>query len=135
MPRRLFLLLSAFALLWGLTTPALARTRVVAQKSSKQPLGNVFLRANLASGHVYRVQVTASGHQPFTGYGTEQAVGVANGRLFTAPASLTLKGTTPRSFTVRQPAPGKLSEWVLVVQIRLTRGKNLTVRVLDLGKQ
>jgi hypothetical protein len=114
--------------------PSLARTNVIAQKSTKVPLGTVYLRSGLLSGHWYRIEVTSSGHQPFAGYGTEYIIGVAKGSLFTGSPSLNLNGTTPRFFAVTQPVKGRLNEWLLAVQIELKKGHNLTVRIRDMGK-
>jgi hypothetical protein len=122
----------ALASLFG--PASLARTNVIAQKSSKVPQGTVYLRSGLRPGHWYHVEVTASGHQPFSGYGTEYIIGVAKGSLFTGSPALTLNGTTPHTFTVKQPVQAKLSEWILAVQIQLKKGRNLTVRFRDMGK-
>jgi hypothetical protein len=116
-------------------SPVFARAHVVAQKSTKQPLGAVYVARRLDPHHRYQVQVTASGHQPFKGYGTEQIVGVDRGRLYTLSPSLQLNGKTPQSFTVNSSGPGKVTEWILAVQVRLSAGRGLTVRFLDLGKR
>ena len=117
-----------------LAPPSLARSNVIAQKSTKVPLGTVYLRSGLRPGHWYRIDVTSSGHQPFSGYGTEYIIGVAKGSLFTGSPSLNLNGTTPRFFAVTQPVKAKLSEWILAVQIQVKKGHNLTVRFRDMGK-
>jgi hypothetical protein len=131
---RIALFVAVCALASLVVPPSLARSNVIAQKSTKAPLGLVYLRSGLVPGHWYRVEVTSSGHQPFSGYGTEYLIGVAKGRLFTGSPSLSLNGTTPRYFAVSQPVKGRLSEWILAVQIQLKKGHNLTVRIRDMGK-
>ena len=134
MARPTAVLIALCALTSLLASPALARTHVIAQKSSKATQGTVYLRSGLRSGHKYRIDVTAYGHQPFAGYGTAYFMGVLKGKIFTGtPPSLTLNGTTPHSFSVSQPYGASLREWILAVQITLKRGRNLTVRFVDLG--
>ena len=135
--RRLVSLFSLVMLAALLASPALARSKVIAQKSTKVPMGSIYLAVRLHSGHSYHVDVTADGRRPFLGYGTEQLLGTANKRAFTTSSSLSLSGTTPRSFTVRQAlsAQVKLNEWVLAVQIQLKAGKKMTVRIVDLGRK
>lgn len=133
MSRRLSIVLSPLALALVLATPVFAGSHVIAQKSSKRFEGSVYLSTRLAPGHKYRIEVTAPGHQPFAGSGTETYLGVAHGRLFTDTQNLRWNGVTPRSFTLSQPVPVKLSQWLLAVGIQLKAGRGLTVRIVDTG--
>src|SRR5437588_9388966 len=59
-------------------TPALARQRVVAQKSASGQLASVYLRYGLQSGHSYQLHVVSRSHVPFTGVGFETYLYVSN---------------------------------------------------------
>ena len=133
MLKRALAVLPGLGLALSLALPVLASSHVIAQKSSKEQQGSVYLVHALRGQHTYRIDVTASGRQPFAGYGTEQVVGVYKGRLYTDSPSMKLNGTTPRSFTVAQPVRGTVSEWLLAVDVQLKRGRGLTVRFVDLG--
>lgn len=131
MIRRVLVFVSVVALGSLLAAPALAGSRVVAQKSIKRSYATVFLMHNLAAGHRYRIDVTSSGHQKFAGYGVENYAYVSNHMLHTGIKSLTLAGATPRSFPVSQPTSNHVTEWTLAVNIQINGGPGLTVRFVD----
>lgn len=134
MTRRLLLLLCTLALMLLVTTPAFAGPRVVAQRTSKARPGHVFLGYHLKPGHRYRVEVAAQGRHSFTGFGTEIYQYVSNHTLHTGSKSLTLSGVTPRSFTINQPVSNHLGGWSVAINVQLADARNLTVRLVDLGK-
>jgi len=114
--------------------PAHAATHIVTQKTSKK-FGTVILRSGLAPGHLYRIQVLATGHRAFSGQGFEYYTYVSNHRLFTQSKPIALSGKTPQSFQVGPPTSHGMTEWILAVSVALTRGNGLTVRILDVGSK
>jgi hypothetical protein len=128
------LLVCALALMPLAATPAFAGARVVAQRTSRARPGHIFLGYHLKPGHRYRVEVASRGHHSFTGFGTEIYQYVNNHTLHTGWKSLALSGVTPRSFTVNQPISNHLAGWSVAMNVQLTDARDLTVRLVDLGK-
>ena len=128
------MVVSILVILGSLTSPASAASRVVAQASNKVPQGSVYLSGNLKAGHSYRIDVTAQGHQPFHGIGFQYLVYVENGRLNSDNKPIQLAGTTPHSFSVKQPVSKGVSQWALTVNVQLTSGRGLNVRFVDMGR-
>lgn len=130
-------LLPVFPLMLALSVlPAYAAAspRVVAQASSKQPLGSVYLSRGLVPGHTYRVDVAAQGRHSFGGSGFEYLLYIQSGRLGTLNKSLKISGTTPHSFTVRQPMSSGVNAWSITLMIQLKSGRGLAVKLLDMGR-
>jgi hypothetical protein len=112
--------------------PTFAANHVVYQKNNKLASGFPVL-VGLASGHSYRVDVISVAKRSFTVNGYQNYSYIANKGLFEKSAGVTKRGTTPGSFTIKQPRSGKLSQWILGLQVQLSKGRGLTVRVIDLG--
>ena len=108
-----------------------AAQRLVTQKSTTT--GGVYLTAQLLAGHHYRVDVGAPKHTLFSGMGGENYTYVSQQHLLTDTKPFQLKGTTPKSFIIRQGIKGRVTGWILYMDVSLARGKNITVRILDLG--
>jgi hypothetical protein len=131
-PKRfLALALCLFAFL-AYAPQAHAAARIVAQKTSKTT-GGVYLSVRLVAGHRYRVDVGAPRHSPFSGLGGENYTYVSKQHLFTATKPFQFRGTTPKSFTVRQRIKGNVTGWILYMDVSLARGRTVTVRVFDMG--
>ena len=113
-----------------LVGPAAASSGHVIKKTSNAH-GTAYLAARLASGHSYRLEVSASGHQAFKGSATQTILGVFQKRLISVQKPLKLQGTTPKFFSLTQS--GQLSEWLLALQISLRHTGRITVRLLDVS--
>lgn len=133
--RRFLMILMICVAAFAFAAPALAGSHVVAQKTSKSLQGTVFLSLGLTSGHIYRIDVRAKGHQPFVGNAIEHYITVYKGQLLTGSKSLALNGTAPKSFTATQPRNSKLSSWLMALSVHLKSGRNLNVRLVDLGRK
>lgn len=131
MSRLVLIVLSVVIIFSAVTDSALARTHVVAQKSSRS--AGIYLAAGLHPGHKYRIEVRTSGHKAFAGFVLEHIVGISSGHLFTDDPTKKLTGTSPRDFTIRQPVAGKIGQWGITLQIALRKGLGITVRIIDLG--
>ncbi len=112
--------------------PADAASKLVAQQTTTKT-GGIYLTARLIAGHHYRIDVSAPKRVAFSGMGGENYTYVSNQHLFTATKPFQLKGTTPKSFTVSQKVKGKVTGWILFMDVAMTRGKSVTVRVYDTG--
>ncbi len=134
MPKRFLIVLLSFSAILAWAPPAQAAATLVAQKTSTTN-GGVYMSLRLVAGHHYRVDVGAPKHFAFSGMGGENYTYVSNQHLFTATKPFQLKGTTPKSFTVRQRIKGNVTGWILYMDVSLVRGKTVTIRVFDLGKR
>lgn len=134
MLKRFLIVVLCFSALVTSATGAQAAAKLVVQKTSTAG-GGVYLTLQLSAGHQYRVDVGAPKHLSFSGLGGENYTYVSNQHLFTASKPFQLKGTTPKSFTVRQQIKGNVTGWILFMDVALVRGKTVTVRVYDLGKK
>ncbi|HEX6509046.1 MAG TPA: hypothetical protein VF221_15565 [Chloroflexota bacterium] len=132
MLRRLVIPVLAVTVLAWQPGSAHAAARLLVQKTSKST-GGVFLTVRLTPGHQYRLTVGAPKHSVFSGQGGEYYTYVSKQQLFTTTKPFQFKGTTPQSFTVQQKLKGKITGWILYVDVALARGKRVTLRVFDMG--
>jgi len=132
-PKRLLATVLCLSALLVVAPGAHAAAKLVAQKTSTST-GGVYLSLRLVAGHQYRVDVGAPKHTAFSGLGGQNYTYVLNQHLFTSSKPFQVKGTTPKSFTVRQGVKGDVSNWIFYMDVSLARGKAVTVRVYDLGK-
>lgn len=132
MRKRFLALLLCAGVLFVYAPRVQAASKLVAQKTSKTA-GAVYLSVGLVAGHRYRIDVGAPTHRAFSGMGGQNYTYVANQHLFTASKPFQLKGTTPKSFSVTQSIKGKVTGWVLFMDVALAHGTSVTVRVYDLG--
>jgi hypothetical protein len=137
--RRFVSVALAASVLLGLTSPALAASpsraaasQVVYNKSSK--LGSLYVSAGLLPGHKYSLKITSKGHIAFTTTGFQNFVYVNHKHAIEDSRTLSLKGTTPYSITVKQPVAQSFRQWMMVMSVNLMARKKLTVKVVDLGK-
>lgn len=130
--KRFLLLVVCLSAFFADAPHAHAAARLVAQRTSKTT-GGVYLTIRLVAGHRYRVDVGAPQHSAFSGLGGENYTYVSNQHLFTSTKPFQLKGTTPKSFTVKQRLKGNITGWILYMDVALAHGKAVTVRVFDLG--
>jgi hypothetical protein len=112
--------------------PATAASKLIAQKVSTKT-GGVYLAARLLAGHQYRIDVSAPKASAFSGMGGQNYTYVAQQRLYTTSKPFQLKGTTPKSFTVKQAVKGHVTGWILYMDISMVKSKAVTVRIYDLG--
>lgn len=112
--------------------PAFAANHVIFQKSNKYATG-VPIMVGLVPGHSYRVNIESPSKRSFIVNGYENYAYIAHKAMFQKTAGVTKKGTTPASFVLKQPRSGKLSQWILGLQVQITRGRGLSVKVTDLG--
>jgi hypothetical protein len=132
-PKRFLVIVLCLSAFLVFVPRAHAAAKLVAQKSSTTT-GGVYLSLRLVAGHQYRVDVGAPKHTPFSGLGGQNYTYVSNQHLFTSSKPFQVKGTTPKSFTVRQGVKGNLTGWIFYMDVSLARGKAVTVRVFDMGK-
>jgi len=127
-------LLTGIMLASGVSATAYARARVVKQQSNNA--GTVYITAvSVVTNHRYRVDVSSpAGHQAFTGQALSHYIYVVNKQLYTAEKAINLSGTAPHSFTMRAQVPGRVSEWLLTIEVQLKRPHKVTVRIVDLGR-
>jgi hypothetical protein len=137
--RRFLALSLAGGLLLGAYSPALAAPQparpaahVVYNKSSKT--GSLYVARGLLAGHKYRIAISSIHHRGFSTTGFQNFVYVANKRAIEDSRPLALKGTTPYTYTLKQPVSRKLREWMMVMDVSLMSREKLTVKVTDLGK-
>jgi hypothetical protein len=117
----------------ALAMPALAKPRLVLQKSSPAHVGAIVVSQGLLPGHQYRIQVSSSGHVKIVALGTQQIVFVANGRMGTLPKAVDFKGSTPYTRVLKQPAKITALSWIFAMQVTDQVRKALTVKLYDLG--
>lgn len=132
MPKRLLAVVLCLSVFFTYAAPARAAAKLVAQKTSRTT-GGVYLSVGLVAGHQYRVDVGAPKHSRFSGLGGENYTYVLKQRLFTATKPFQFRGTTPKSFTVRQRIKGNVTGWILYMDVSVARGRTVTVRVFDMG--
>jgi hypothetical protein len=133
-PKRILVVLLCFSVFLVWAPHAQAAPKLVAQRTSTTS-GGVYITLRLIAGHQYRVDVGAPKHLAFSGLGGQNYTYVSNQHLFTSTKPFQVKGTTPKSFTVKQGIKGNLTGWILYMDVSLVRGKTVTVRVFDLGKR
>jgi hypothetical protein len=115
-----------------ISAPAFAANHVIFQKSNKYATG-VPVMVGLVPGHSYRVNIGSPTKRSFIATGYENYAYIANKAMFQKTAGVVKKGTTPASFVLKQPRSGKLSQWILGLQVQITRGRGLSVKITDLG--
>jgi hypothetical protein len=130
--RVLILVLCSLALLVS-ATPVLATSHVIAQKTTKKSSG-IYLGHSLVPGHRYSIRVVSSAKRHYFVVGTESYYIVANHSLTSRHASLSFRGTTPGSYTVKPPSAKGVTGWNVAFTVQITAGHGLTVRIMDLGK-
>lgn len=135
MLRRFPLVALAGAVTLASLTPAEARTRVVYAKriTYLRAINNILI--GLIPTHRYRVQVMSPKRRGFVVSGTQDYVYIANRYLRTRSITLAHKGTTPGSFTLTAPPLGRVSQWTLGMSVTLTGGRDISVKITDLGKR
>lgn len=127
-------LLSALLLaVLAAVTPAMASWHLVGQKKSAG--SGVYFGEGLVPGHVYRLVVTGKSHVKFNGTALESYTFVANHRLGVGHKTMALRGSLPHAFTISQPTRGSISGWSVVLDVGLSGGNGVTVRLYDLGKK
>jgi hypothetical protein len=133
-PKRFLIILLFFSVFLVWAPHAQAAAKLVAQKTSTTS-GGVYITLRLIAGHQYRVDIGAPKHLAFSGLGGQNYTYVSKQHLFTSTKPFQVKGTTPKSFTVKQGIKGNVTGWILYMDVSLLRGKTVTVRVFDLGKR
>lgn len=133
MPKRFLIVVLCLSAFLVFVPQVHAAAKLVAQRTSTTT-GGVYLSLRLVAGHQYRVDVGAPKHTAFSGLGGQNYTYVSNQRLFTSSKPFQVKGTTPKSFTVRQAVKGAVTGWIFYMDVSLAHGKAVTVRVFDLGK-
>lgn len=113
---------------------ASSSSRIIAQKSAKKGSFEVYLAHPLVSGHSYRVEILSAKGAAITAQGFMSYTYVVNHSLAQGMKPVTLQGSAPYSYTVSPPTSTRLSQWLLVVDARVTGKHPLTVRYRDLGK-
>jgi hypothetical protein len=117
----------------AVVTPALAKTHVVAQATSKKGSGAVFLSSSFSSNHTYRIEVLSPKHLAFSGLGTEYYVYIYKKQLGTGTKNFKLSGTTPRSLIISSPVSFSIDSWKVEAQVSDVKRLPITVRFVDLG--
>jgi hypothetical protein len=112
--------------------PAHAAGKVVYQKSTKA-LQTLTVFKGLLPRHSYRVSVTSPSKHSYVVYGNETYLYVYKGVLGSGTKDLKEEGKTPASFVLKQPYSGDMRQWLLGINVGITRGKGLTVKITDLG--
>ena len=130
--RRCIPVVALAAASWLAAAPAFAASHVIFQKSNKYATG-IPVMVGLLTGHSYRVDISAPTKRSFVASGYENYSYIANKGMFQRTASVSKHGSTPATFVVKQPRAGKLTQWVLGLQVQITKGRGVTVRVTDLG--
>jgi hypothetical protein len=83
---------------------------------------------------VYRIQVSSNGHVKFAAEGAQLITFVVKGRAGTLNRAVNFTGTTPYTYTLRQPAKVSAMEWIFGMQIISSRHRTLTARLIDMGR-
>lgn len=133
MSRRLLSACIGAVLAGSMVIPAFGYSLVVEQRTSDKGTSWVQLYHALAPGHRYRIDVTAKKHISFNGNGFMNYTYTANNSLGEGTRPITLKGTTPKSFTVTQPIKVPFESWLLGMSVHDNSNVRLTVKLVDLG--
>jgi hypothetical protein len=126
-------LLSLLALAFAASvTPSLARSSVVFHRTDKYTESmNVLL--GLLPGHTYRVNVWSPTKHAYQATGSLNYLYVANKVLHSGTSGVNKKGTTPASFLLKGLKNVSVRQWTLGLDVALTKGHGLSVKVTDLG--
>jgi hypothetical protein len=132
--RRVLVALSGLVLLFPvLAAPALARSIVVAKQSTRTAASLLF-SVGLIPTQRYSIDIRSPHHRSFTGLAVENFTYINRGSLGTGVKTVTLTGTTPKTFQLPLPkAQGQITSWNVELSVQLRTGKGLTARVVDTG--
>lgn len=134
--RRLAVFPLAAAILLPAATPAFAKPRIIAQATSPKNRPGVYLSRGLLPGKRYRIDMVVPNRTvKYSGYATEQFTYILNKRLGTYRATVRLKGTGSRSFTLSMPKAlrrARVAAWMLVAEATsTTKSTRLTLRLVQ----